>query len=242
MKDSGLPRARLSAPQASTRHCRRAFPERRLTEQTPSLFLGGYVDDDEDFGDYVIYTGHGGRDQRTGRQIEDQSPEASGNAWAATLARLKGFQSEYQRSQQRLEFRSPRWAIRTRACFTVSGHSPEPGRDGFVIQRFRLDALVGNYDPVAGGVVEADPAFSTTTTSRRHSRFGSGPASEEAVRRLVSNLWDADCGLAGSQLLRGSARSAAGSPASRPGYGVELVVPVPQPSRPTGHRRHRHHR
>lgn len=36
------------------------------------VLSGGYVDD-EDYGDVIIYTGEGGRDQRTGRQIADQT-------------------------------------------------------------------------------------------------------------------------------------------------------------------------
>jgi putative restriction endonuclease len=35
------------------------------------VLSGGYVDD-EDFGDVIIYTGEGGRDAATGRQIADQ--------------------------------------------------------------------------------------------------------------------------------------------------------------------------
>jgi putative restriction endonuclease len=35
------------------------------------VLSGGYVDD-EDYGDEIIYTGHGGRDPTTGRQIADQ--------------------------------------------------------------------------------------------------------------------------------------------------------------------------
>jgi hypothetical protein len=35
------------------------------------VLSGGYVDD-EDLGDVIIYTGEGGRDPNTGRQIADQ--------------------------------------------------------------------------------------------------------------------------------------------------------------------------
>jgi hypothetical protein len=37
-----------------------------------SIVLSGGYADDEDFGDVIIYTGEGGRDQNTRRQIADQ--------------------------------------------------------------------------------------------------------------------------------------------------------------------------
>ena len=35
------------------------------------VLSGGYIDD-EDYGDELIYTGHGGRDPTSGRQVADQ--------------------------------------------------------------------------------------------------------------------------------------------------------------------------
>jgi hypothetical protein len=43
---------------------------------------GGYIDD-EDFGDELIYTGHGGNDPATKQQIADQELDAPGNAGLA---------------------------------------------------------------------------------------------------------------------------------------------------------------
>lgn len=42
-------------------------------EGTDSIVLSGGCEDDEDFGDVIIYTGHGRRDQSTGNQIADQT-------------------------------------------------------------------------------------------------------------------------------------------------------------------------
>jgi putative restriction endonuclease len=48
-------------------------------EGADSIVVSGY-EDDEDFGDEIIYTGAGGNDPNTGRQIADQSLEQPGNA------------------------------------------------------------------------------------------------------------------------------------------------------------------
>ena len=37
-----------------------------------SIILSGGYEDDEDYGDEIIYTGDGGRDPKTGRQVRDQ--------------------------------------------------------------------------------------------------------------------------------------------------------------------------
>jgi putative restriction endonuclease len=37
-----------------------------------SIVLSGGYEDDQDFGDLIIYTGYGGRDPATGRQVSDQ--------------------------------------------------------------------------------------------------------------------------------------------------------------------------
>lgn len=45
-----------------------------------SIVVSGEYEDDEDFGDEIIYTGAGGNDPKTGKQIADQSIDQSGNA------------------------------------------------------------------------------------------------------------------------------------------------------------------
>jgi putative restriction endonuclease len=42
------------------------------TEGADSIVVSGGYEDDEDYGDVIVYTGHGGRDSATGKQIRDQ--------------------------------------------------------------------------------------------------------------------------------------------------------------------------
>ena len=44
----------------------------RLEESSAIVHSGGY-EDDQDLGDQIIYTGAGGNDANTGKQIEDQT-------------------------------------------------------------------------------------------------------------------------------------------------------------------------
>jgi len=50
------------------------------TEGTSAIVLSGGYEDDEDHGDEIIYTGAGGNDPSTGKQVEDQSWDNKGNA------------------------------------------------------------------------------------------------------------------------------------------------------------------
>ena len=40
-------------------------------EGADSIVLSGSYEDDQDLGDEIVYTGHGGRDPESGRQIAD---------------------------------------------------------------------------------------------------------------------------------------------------------------------------
>src|SRR5262245_40001076 len=43
------------------------------SEGADSVVLSGGYEDDEDYGDLVVYTGHGGNDPATGQQVADQT-------------------------------------------------------------------------------------------------------------------------------------------------------------------------
>jgi putative restriction endonuclease len=44
----------------------------REKDGAESIVVSGGYEDDSDDGDVIVYTGHGGRDQDTGKQIADQ--------------------------------------------------------------------------------------------------------------------------------------------------------------------------
>jgi len=75
----------------SRRACHEAGVHRPLqagicgTGQTgaESIVVSGGYDDDEDYGTVILYTGHGGRDPNTGRQVADQSLDDPGDRTAA---------------------------------------------------------------------------------------------------------------------------------------------------------------
>src|SRR5438309_933297 len=57
------------------------------SEGADSIVVSGGYADDEDYGDLIIYTGHGGRDPETGQQIADQTLTVGNLALAVSADR-----------------------------------------------------------------------------------------------------------------------------------------------------------
>jgi len=100
---------------------------------------GGYVDD-EDHGDWILYTGHGGRDQDTGRQIKDQEITAPGNA-GLVRSQLEGLPVRVIRGSTGDPQHSPASGFRYDGLFYVDSHGSKIGADGFRIWQFRMVRL-----------------------------------------------------------------------------------------------------
>lgn len=99
---------------------------------------GGYVDD-VDHGDWILYTGQGGRDAATGRQIADQSFDAKDNGalvtshqrkWPVRVLRGNG-----------ADIYAPKHGYRYDGLYWVDDHWAEPGADGFTVCRFLMVQL-----------------------------------------------------------------------------------------------------
>ena len=115
------------------------------------VLSGGYVDD-ADYGDVIIYTGQGGRDANTGRQIEDQD-FVGGNKALVTSCNL-GLPVRVVRGNQHKGDYSPEHGYRYDGLFRVDSYWSELGKDGFRICRFRLVFIDGGV--VDFGLSNAD--------------------------------------------------------------------------------------
>ncbi|THG33270.1 YDG/SRA domain-containing protein [Naasia lichenicola] len=133
-------------------------------EGADSIVLSGGYPDDEDYGDSLIYTGHGGRDGN--RQVRDQSPDDSGNAGLIT-SWVQGLPVRVTRGEGHKSPYSPPTGYQYAGLFLVTDYSISRGREGFLMLRFRLDrvpeqaALVTRIEP------DTDPAFAIATVTRR---------------------------------------------------------------------------
>ncbi|MBQ0881813.1 YDG/SRA domain-containing protein [Streptomyces sp. RT42] len=130
-----------------------------------SIVVSGGYKDDEDYGDVIVYTGHGGQDG-AGNQVSDQSLEDSGNA-ALVTSYLEGLPVRVLRGYQGDTPYAPTTGYRYDGLYRVTSYGSKLGIDGFLIWQFRLEAYDGTPTPQAAQQSELPdtPAESESTSS-----------------------------------------------------------------------------
>ena len=108
-------------------------------EGAESIVVSGGYADDRDFGDVIIYTGHGGNDQSTKQQIADQQFTAGNLALATSCDR--GLPVRVIRGSGGDPEHSPSAGFRYDGLYTVSRYWREIGIHGFLIWRYELHEI-----------------------------------------------------------------------------------------------------
>ena len=147
------------------------------------VISGGYIDD-EDNGDYITYSGHGGKDPNSPRQIADQSPNASGNAGLIT-SHAQALPVRVVRGRHKGSPFAPPAGYVYSGLYLVTQWWMELGRDGFQIIRFRLERIDEQVPLEPQALNLPDPEFATTIVSRR--------IRDSQLAREVKKLYDYQC-------------------------------------------------
>jgi putative restriction endonuclease len=162
-------------------------------EGADSIVLSGGYEDDRDYGDEVIYTGHGGRDPNSGRQIADQHFAAGNKALA--LDKAHGLPVRVIRGATLDSPYAPAQGYRYDGLYYVADFWSKVGRSGYKVWRYRL--IKENGTRVAVEHLVSEP------TNRRPKR------TESTVQRLVRDtkqsreikaLYDYTCQFCGTRL------------------------------------------
>jgi putative restriction endonuclease len=150
---------------------------------------GGYIDD-EDYGHTLIYTGRGGRDADSGKQVADQEL-THGNAGLAR-SRVEGHPVRVVRGAGGDPDHSPAEGLRYDGLFRVVDFWHEPGRDGFRIWRFKLvEQEVADLDQPGN---EPDQAtVRRTATTQRIVR-------DVALAQRVKDIHNHECQVCGHSI------------------------------------------
>ena len=156
----------LEYPPGSTFASRRAVSEAGVhrplmagisgtkAEGANSVVVSGGYEDDEDAGDLIRYTGMGGNDPATKKQIADQTLDQPGNAGLVT-SQLEGLPVRVTRGTNGDPMYSPSSGFRYDGLFRVADHWTKIGKGGFRIWQFLLERIEGD----AGGYGEgAEPS------------------------------------------------------------------------------------
>lgn len=157
---------------------------------------GGYIDD-EDLGDLIIYTGHGGQDDNK-QQIADQTFNDTGNAALRTSAHT-GALVRVIRGAHEGSPHAPSSGFRYDGLYRVVDAWQERGQHGYRICRFKLvKAADGVVETLDGTGDSAAPA-GTMIPGRRASTVQRVVRSTE-VSRYVKQLYNDTCQACGMRL------------------------------------------
>lgn len=190
-------------------------------EGADSIVLSGGYEDDRDWGDEVLYTGHGGRDPESGRQTSHQML-LRGNL-ALALNRKRGLPVRVVRGATHGSLYSPREGYRYDGLFWVVDHFRERGKSGFYVWRFKLQKMDAPVvAPVSGNSDQEtpdNPAVRTSTVVTRIIR-------ESALAEQVKKLYDYRCQVCGTRLEGNAgpyAEAAHIQPLGRPHNGPDVL-------------------
>ena len=110
----------------------------RENEGAESIVVSGGYEDDEDFGSMIVYTGHGGRDPRTGAQVAHQELHRGNMALAVSCA--EGLPVRVIRGSGGDSAISPPTGFRYDGLYYVEDFWSEIGQSSYIVWRFRLVA------------------------------------------------------------------------------------------------------
>lgn len=187
-----------------------------------SVVVSGGYEDDEDHGDFIIYTGHGGNDPGTRRQVADQSLDARGNA-ALVTSSLTGAPVRVVRGPHSSPH-APSAGYRYDGLFRVESWWTQIGRSGFRICRYRLVKLTAELPAEPGSDADRDAPTGTERPGRRSSTVQRVVRSS-AVAEHVKDLHDHTCQFCGLRLTvrgRGYSEAAHIRPLGRPHDGPDV--------------------
>ena len=189
-------------------------------EGADSIVLsGGYVDD-EDLGDVIIYTGMGGRDELSGKQIADQEL-ARGNI-ALALNKNEGLPVRVSRGAGHSSPLSPVSGYQYAGLYWVDDFWHEVGRDGFKVWRFRLTKE-------SAASVQAPTSATATTTTPAPPRVTSTiqrVVRATKVSKDVKSLHNHQCQVCGTAIETPAGKYAEGAhikPLGRPHNGPDVL-------------------
>jgi putative restriction endonuclease len=143
------------------------------SEGADSIVMSGGYEDDEDFGDVIIYTGEGGNDPNTKRQVDHQKWDLRNQA--LRVSESNGLPVRVIRGAQLKSPFAPSEGYRYDGLYFVSRSWSEQGNAGFLICRFELireDAT----PPVWPSRSDAQPADP-----------GASPRVRSTIQRIIRN-------------------------------------------------------
>jgi len=163
-------------------------------EGADSIVLSGGYEDDEDLGDELIYTGHGGRDAESGRQAAHQRLKR-GN-FALAHSSIEGLPVRVIRGASLDSIYAPRIGYRYDGLYMVNDYWQAEGRSGFRVWSYRLIKLPS----IPTRVDVASEASAAYSTAERREVTVLRLVRDTAQARRIKELYAYRCQICGTRL------------------------------------------
>ncbi|MFD6277171.1 YDG/SRA domain-containing protein [Streptomyces sp. NPDC060209] len=150
-----------------------------------SIVVSGGYKDDEDYGDVIVYTGHGGQDG-AGNQVSNQSLDDPGNA-ALVTSHLEGLPVRVLRGWQSDSAYAPESGYRYDGLYRVTSYGSKLGIDGYLIWQFRLEAYDGTPIPLVAQQQEL-PVTLAEPAGLNNAAVAEGNEAPERVTSTVQRI------------------------------------------------------
>ncbi len=165
-------------------------------EGADSIVLSGGYEDDEDHGEVIIYTGHGGQDEVSREQIADQ--ELTRQNLALAISAQQGLPVRVVRGAGHDSLYSPSEGYQYAGIYRVERFWHEPGLSGHQVYRFRLvrteetelEEAPPKSLPTGGGTKKPGRIKVSTTRVIR----------DTTLSRRLKGLYDYTCQVCGLRL------------------------------------------
>jgi putative restriction endonuclease len=164
-------------------------------EGANSIVLSGGYEDDEDCGDEIVYTGQGGRDQDTVKQVAHQKLNRGNLALAKS--KLKGLPVRVIRGSAHKADDSLSRGYRYDGLYQVEDYWQEKGKAGYYIWRYRLVKIFENEVFTSSKVTE-DGAFYSIPCRKETTILRIVRDTKQAQR--IKELYDYCCQVCGVRL------------------------------------------
>lgn len=194
-------------------------------EGADSIVISGGYEDDQDFGDEIVYTGHGGRDG-SGKQIADQTLTRGNLALAKN--EIDGLPIRVIRGAHKGNPFAPASGYRYDGLYRVDSHWSETGKSGFKMYRFRLlklnDALPPKA-PIKSASVDLDKKYGSESP-KRATQTVQRVIRDSKLGRQLKKLYDYKCQVCDLQIETDAgfyAEAAHIKPVGSPHDGPDLI-------------------
>ncbi len=156
-----------------------------------SIVVSGGYEDDVDLGSVILYTGHGGKDPVSGRQVANQELDRQNLALAVSCDR--GLPVRVIRGADPKNQYAPVSGYRYDGLFSVESYEQMEGRSGFLIWRFRLVEERQEEHSAGSGAKELAAATARFSMVQRRIR-------NTAVTQYVKEVHDFTCQICGLRI------------------------------------------